>query len=543
MKRERVEALRAQAVAAGLLPPEATLPAAEERPWPVVLLTAFGAWLAALPLLGVVGMLLGPLLTHGGGLYVVGLLMLAGAVVVLRSRDVPLFVEQLAVPALLVGLGSLGGALFQDLKTRGGAAAMALVVLLLAALLRRAWLGSLLGAAAALLAVLAAVAGDRGADLGYGGLRDWAAWHAGLAVWLVFLVARRRPGLPAAVEAWLEPVAAGWLLAVLGGLAWWSGMTFLAGAALGGGLVGEIARDLGHAARAAGDWQTMAAASALLAGVAGAAAARAWPGLRQPAWAAVAAVLAALAWFMPTLGASLLVLALCSTQSRWRLAGTAALAAAWIVGAFYYALAWPLATKAAVLAGAGVLLGLLAVWAGARLPRSHAPDAQAAAPGGRWARAGVAASLLATLAVANSGIAQKESLIAHGRPVFVELAPVDPRSLMQGDYMRLAFRLPDGGPADEDALRGASRPRVVARLDERGVATLLRVDNGGALAEGELRIELAPRGGRWVLVTDAWFFREGESARWAKAKYAEFRVEADGRALLVNLRGESLQPL
>ena len=46
------------------------------------------------------------------------------------------------------------------------------------------------------------------------------------------------------------------------------------------------------------------------------------------------------------------------------------------------------------------------------------------------------------LAVANAGIWQKETLIAEGKPIFVELGPVDPRSLMQGDYMRLAFRLP-----------------------------------------------------------------------------------------------------
>ena len=47
------------------------------------------------------------------------------------------------------------------------------------------------------------------------------------------------------------------------------------------------------------------------------------------------------------------------------------------------------------------------------------------------------------LAVANAGIWQKETLIANGRPIYIELAPVDPRSLMQGDYMALAFPLPE----------------------------------------------------------------------------------------------------
>lgn len=76
-----------------------------------------------------------------------------------------------------------------------------------------------------------------------------------------------------------------------------------------------------------------------------------------------------------------------------------------------------------------------------------------------------------------------------------------------------------------------------------GVAALLRIDTGAPLAAGELRIELTPKGGRWTLVTDAWFFPEGQAARYERAKFAEFRVEPGGRALLVGLRGANLQPL
>ena len=67
--------------------------------------------------------------------------------------------------------------------------------------------------------------------------------------------------------------------------------------------------------------------------------------------------------------------------------------------------------------------------------------------------------------------------------------------------------------------------------------------SGHALPAGEMRIELTPKGGRWILVSDAWFFREGEAERWARAKYGEFRVDADGRALLVGLRGPALEGL
>ncbi|MCG3189673.1 MAG: hypothetical protein LKCHEGNO_02158 [Burkholderiaceae bacterium] len=149
--------------------------------------------------------------------------------------------------------------------------------------------------------------------------------------------------------------------------------------------------------------------------------------------------------------------------------------------------------------------------------------------------------MVLVLASANVGIWQKERLIRDGQAVFVELAPVDPRSLMQGDYMRLNFRLPPG--LERISLAGAKRPHVIARRDARGVATLLRLDDGGALAAGEMRIELSPKGGGWILVSDAWFFAEGEAQRWARAKYAEFRVEPGGRALLVGLRGPGLEAL
>jgi uncharacterized membrane-anchored protein len=84
---------------------------------------------------------------------------------------------------------------------------------------------------------------------------------------------------------------------------------------------------------------------------------------------------------------------------------------------------------------------------------------------------------------------------------------------------------------------------VIARTDARGVATLLRLDDGAPLAPGEFSIQLVAKNGNWTIATDAWFFKEGEGARWAGARYGEFRVDAGGRALLVGLRGADLRTL
>ena len=45
------------------------------------------------------------------------------------------------------------------------------------------------------------------------------------------------------------------------------------------------------------------------------------------------------------------------------------------------------------------------------------------------------------LGLVNWSVAQKERLLERGRIVLLELAPVDPRSLMQGDYMALQFAI------------------------------------------------------------------------------------------------------
>ena len=82
-----------------------------------------------------------------------------------------------------------------------------------------------------------------------------------------------------------------------------------------------------------------------------------------------------------------------------------------------------------------------------------------------------------------------------------------------------------------------------ARARPATVATLLPLASGATLAPGELSVELTPKGGQWVLVTDAWFFAEGQAERWAAARYGEFRVDSQGRALLVGLRDAERRPL
>lgn len=521
------------AKAAALIPATATPIPHENRPWPVVLLTGLGAWLAAVPLFGVIMLMLGSALRNSGALYVVGTLALIAAVVTLRSRPVPLFVEQLAVPALIVAVIALATALYRDIPEQLVAVTLALLALAIAWAIPQGWLRILLGAAAGAFIAFAVIPADW-IRFGRTPLVSWLfASYATLFLWAGAATALDKAKVGrhgAAVEA----VVTGWAAAIVLGCGIWAGVSLLDESSLrefDGIGAGSLALQL----------LMLQAGSMVLAALSAVWVARRWPNARQPWLIGVAGVLIGLSWMMPSLGAVLLVMALCATSGRWVLAGAGGVAVAWIVGAFYYQLSFPLATKAAMLAGAGLLLGAMA-WIGTGRSKAPPADEHNARPM-NWntVRIGIVVTVLGVLGVANIGIWRNENLIATGQPVFVQMAPLDPRSLMQGDYMRLNFRLPE--VRRELIIVGAKRPHVVAQLDARSVATLLRLHDSQPLAPGEFLIELTPKDGQWTLVTDAWFFKEGEAQRWERAKYGEFRVKPDGRALLVDLRGAALEKL
>lgn len=147
---------------------------------------------------------------------------------------------------------------------------------------------------------------------------------------------------------------------------------------------------------------------------------------------------------------------------------------------------------------------------------------------------------LAVLAAANWSIVARERHLAEGRVVLLELAPVDPRSLLQGDYMALRFRAENDLGA---AGRVAEDGRMVVRTDGRGVAQFVRRDDGTPLAEDEVALRYRVRAGRVKFATNAFFFQEGTAKLYEPARYGEFRVSRSGELLLTGLRGKDLEPL
>ena len=147
------------------------------------------------------------------------------------------------------------------------------------------------------------------------------------------------------------------------------------------------------------------------------------------------------------------------------------------------------------------------------------------------------------LAVVNFGIWQNEKLIKNGKIVLLELAPLDPRSLMQGDYMALEFAMADAISAQLTDTDTSINGQVIVELDQQRRAKFVGVDQQQPLADGQLRLQFRLRHGQVKLATNAFFFQEGTGEIYESAKYGLFRVGQDGNLLLTHLVDEQLHPL
>ena len=150
---------------------------------------------------------------------------------------------------------------------------------------------------------------------------------------------------------------------------------------------------------------------------------------------------------------------------------------------------------------------------------------------------------LIILAVTNYTIYSREQLLTDGRVILLQLAPVDPRSLMQGDYMALRFQVANTAFGFGDVKESMQDGHLVLALDTHEVGTFRRFDDGKTLADDEVRMRYRIRNRRPQFATNAFFFQEGTAELYTNARYGVFRVGADGEAILTELWDEEFKPL
>jgi uncharacterized membrane-anchored protein len=152
----------------------------------------------------------------------------------------------------------------------------------------------------------------------------------------------------------------------------------------------------------------------------------------------------------------------------------------------------------------------------------------------------IIANLIFLLAFFNASIIKKERLLKDGKLVLLKLAPRDPRSMMQGDYMQLNYVI--SRISDDDILK---RGFCVVKINDKNIAEKVRLqDKRTPLNDGELLIEYNKA--RWQRINigaESFFFEEGQGKKYEKAKYGALKIDDKGHSLLIGLYDENLHQI
>lgn len=134
----------------------------------------------------------------------------------------------------------------------------------------------------------------------------------------------------------------------------------------------------------------------------------------------------------------------------------------------------------------------------------------------------------------NFSVYKKEQTLHKGTLVLMPLAPVDPRSLMQGDYMRLNY---DYGQVNSWDL--AKRGYCVVQLNDSSVARVVRFQPSiRPLAANERLVKYFIGSSGVRIGAESYFFEEGTADKYAEAKYGALKVDDNGNSVLYGLYDE-----
>ncbi len=151
----------------------------------------------------------------------------------------------------------------------------------------------------------------------------------------------------------------------------------------------------------------------------------------------------------------------------------------------------------------------------------------------------VVATVVLVLGAVTVNINKKEDLIAHGDKLLFPLAPVDPRSLMQGDYMRLRFDLAN---KISTKLRQINEQNTIEQFtgfaviekNENNVVQFVDLYHNQGISKKQILIPYKKRNFQIHFTTNAFYFQEGKRNHYQQARFGEFRYK-DGEMLLINM--------
>ncbi len=142
--------------------------------------------------------------------------------------------------------------------------------------------------------------------------------------------------------------------------------------------------------------------------------------------------------------------------------------------------------------------------------------------------------LVMIITALNYSIYEKELIKDHGQTILLELAPVDPRSLVQGDYMRLSYTIERNALAKQLADHH-QRGYIVISPDNHNVAHFIRFHEKEYLAANEKLLHFYKKYNRIKITPNSFLFQEGHAKYYENAKYGVFKFDNSGNYLLIGL--------
>jgi len=141
-------------------------------------------------------------------------------------------------------------------------------------------------------------------------------------------------------------------------------------------------------------------------------------------------------------------------------------------------------------------------------------------------------TLVIILIFSMTQIKQKEKFFRKADEIYLKLAPIDPRSMIQGDYMRLNYEI-------LETIHYRSKGYIIVALDDKRVGRFVRFEHKldrKKLKENEYPIRVKNR----KIKSMTFFFQEGAAKAYEQAVYGKFKADKSGDLILRDLVDDNL---
>jgi uncharacterized membrane-anchored protein len=130
-------------------------------------------------------------------------------------------------------------------------------------------------------------------------------------------------------------------------------------------------------------------------------------------------------------------------------------------------------------------------------------------------------------------IIKNEINIQNSETIYLKTAPIDPRSILQGDYVKLNFEVGDAILRKKNYNKYS---KAIIKLSPKKIAYFDRFyEKNSKISKNERVINFSKKGSRIVIGTDSYFFQEGKGKEYENKKYGKFKLDKNGNLLLIEL--------